>query len=358
MRVPTLAVRRVPRATLAVLAAGVVGGCVTTYEPVALPSKATLPEVAPVTIPFPEIGDRRGALWNELYKGVLQRLQEAAEAGDVALIDALLDSYDKPDVPAAIADQLRGYRSVARGLEFQQHLVATARLQLVAGAPSAPVDAEPPLGEALQLELRVPAGDVPIVLGGRDDPDPVGFAVAVTVEDDFVDGSSHSSHSEEFLRLPRAIELGGGAALTLPIEIDAVAGEAVRRRVLVRIDLMPGYVLVRGQRSPVERVAVGAGSWTQWPRGHEVIAKTPLAALRTALAKFHEGNFASAYVAALLVRPEQRDAAMALLIDAVRFGRADQAQVAMAALRQVSGVDLPVGDRDAWLSWWQGRAQR
>lgn len=355
MRAPTVAGRRVPRATLAALVALGGAGCVTTYEPIALPTRGSMPDAVPVTIPFPEIGDRRGALWNELYKGVLQRLQEAAEAGDPALIDALLASYDKPDVPESIADQLRGYRLVARGIAFQQHLLAAARLLAVAGTPPAPIDAAPPLGEALRLELRVPPGDEPVVLGGRYDRDPVGFAVAVTLEDEFVDGSSHSSHSEEFLRLPHAVELAGDRALTLPIEIGAAAGEAVRRKVLVRVDLMPGYVVIRGLRAPVKRTVVGAGSWTQWPRGHDVIAKTPLAALRQALAKFHEGNFASAYVAALLVRPEQRDEAIALLIDQVRFGRADQAQVAMAALRQVSGVDLPVGDRDAWLAWWQGR---
>jgi hypothetical protein len=54
-------------------------------------------------------------------------------------------------------------------------------------------------------------------------------------------------------------------------------------------------------------------------------------------------------------------AAMRLLIEQVRFGRPDQAQVAMAALREMSGqssssVSAPaLGDREAWLVWWAQR---
>ena len=47
-----------------------------------------------------------------------------------------------------------------------------------------------------------------------------------------------------------------------------------------------------------------------------------------------------------------------MLIDQVRYGRADQAQVAMAALKRVSGLSLAVGDRDAWLAWWQTKGAR
>ena len=54
---------------------------------------------------------------------------------------------------------------------------------------------------------------------------------------------------------------------------------------------------------------------------------------------------------------QQREAC-ALLVDQVRFGRADQAQVAMAALQNVNGLSIAVGDRDAWLDWWQARARK
>jgi hypothetical protein len=50
-----------------------------------------------------------------------------------------------------------------------------------------------------------------------------------------------------------------------------------------------------------------------------------------------------------------RETAIALLLDQVRFGRADQARVAMAALRRLTGESLLVGDREAWLAWSQTR---
>ena len=46
---------------------------------------------------------------------------------------------------------------------------------------------------------------------------------------------------------------------------------------------------------------------------------------------------------------------MALLIEQIRFGRQDQALVAMAALQVIAGETLPIGDRQAWLAWWQAR---
>jgi hypothetical protein len=42
----------------------------------------------------------------------------------------------------------------------------------------------------------------------------------------------------------------------------------------------------------------------------------------------------------------------------VRFGRVDQAQVAMAALRAITDAGVAIGDRDGWLAWWQERTGR
>ena len=99
----------------------------------------------------------------------------------------------------------------------------------------------------------------------------------------------------------------------------------------------------------------GAITCTQWPEGYEILAEQPLAGLTAALRDFNPKNFASAYLSALLVPPGQRRQATEMLIDQVRFGRADQAQVAMAALRKVAGVQIAIGDRDGWLEWWQSR---
>ena len=96
----------------------------------------------------------------------------------------------------------------------------------------------------------------------------------------------------------------------------------------------------------------------QLPEGQEVTQKQPLAALKVALADFQPKNFGSAYLAALLLSPADRLAAAELLVDQIRYGRADQAQVAMAALKRVSGLSLAVGDRDMWLDWWQSEVSR
>lgn len=339
--------RRSLRAWLAAVAA-LGTGCVTTYEPLSRSNRTALAEATPITIPFPVANDPQAAAWVQLYGAVFTQLQEAAEAGDVALLDALLASYDKPQVPELIKAQLQGFRQVARGIRFQRQFVANATLRVID-------DALPPLGAPLQLELRVPADGAAVVLGGRDDVDPMSFLVAVTFEDEFVDGSVRSPQSEHRLWLDGAIELAGDRVLTLPIAIDADVGSAVRRRVSVWVDMMAGHVGIDGQRVPVRRQAIASGSWTQWPRGYDIVANAPLAALRAGLAKFHEQNFASVYIAALCMPPEQRDEAMGLLIEQVRFGRDDQATVAMVALQKLSGAEPPVGDRDAWLAWWRDR---
>ena len=195
----------------------------------------------------------------------------------------------------------------------------------------------------------------PVLLGARSDRDPVGFAVAVTIRDEYVDGSTREFQTKDFLRLGETYELAGERALRLPVRVEAAVGEAVRRSVVVRVDLMPGYVTLEGIRAPIQRVTAGAITCTQWPAGYEILAAQPLAGLRAALQDFNPKNFASAYLSALLVPSRDRLEATALLIDQVRFGRADQAQVAMAALHKTAGVEVAIGDRDGWLEWWQSR---
>jgi hypothetical protein len=349
------------RARLAVAAAASIAvACVTTYEPAEPGDGEALPFAAPVSIPLTELGGAGSSrVQLEFFGGILRRLQDAAADGDAALIDSLVESYDLPNVPESFRQHLVGYRAIARGIRFQQHVQQRGLLRLVgdaaepAPAPEAARRA-PPLGEPLRLELELPPMTDAVRLGALGDDDPVGFSVGVTVEDEFVDGSSRESQSKEFLWLPRAIELRD-ESLSLPVEVGAAAGDAVRRSVVVRVDLMPGYVTIDELRAPIQRVTAGAITCTQWPVGYEVLAEQPLAALRAALADFNPKNYAGAYLSALLVPAQERREATALLIDQVRFGRADQAQVAMAALHRTAGVNISVGDRDGWLSWWQSR---
>lgn len=351
--------RQQRRAALAVLAlASLAASCVTTYETIDPENDVeSLPFAVPVAIPMPELGGGGNSrVLVEFYSGILRRLQDAADEGDVALLDGLVDSYDRPNVPKAFQEHLQGYRAIARGIGFQHHISQQGRLRLLGEvAPGAEEPKTPVLGQPLRLELEVPPMATPIQLGALGERDPIGFSVAVTIDDEYVDGSSRRSQTKDFLWLPKAFDLSGTNTLRLPIEVGADVGDAVRRSVLVRVDLMPGYVTFDEVRAPVQRVTAGAVSYTQWPEGHEILAEQPLAGLRAALKDFTPKNFASAYLSALLVPSKDRRQACALLIDQVRFGRADQARVAMAALHEIAGVNIAVGDRDGWLGWWQSR---
>lgn len=336
-------------------------GCVTTYQPFDEAEEAAqLAAInVPLAIPFPDIGANDDPLLRQFYDGIVRRLQGAADDGDWRLIDALVDSYDRPELPPAIGEQVRGYRGVARGIVLAQHMQAQASLRVVGPQVVAPQNGKPvepptpPLGESLRLELRIPAANDPVLLGGGDDRDAIAFTVAVTIEDDYGNGSSRSTHVDDIVRLPMAFALRGDNVLTLPIDVDAMPGDAVRRTVYVRVDLMPGHVVIGDMRSPVRRVTVAAGSWTQLPVGYEVLAREPLRALQKALRPFSRDNFAAAYLAAIAAPPAQRDQVVDLLIDQIRHGDSSQAQVAMAALREVTGAMVPIGDRDTWLAWYQ-----
>jgi len=349
------------------------GGCVTTYTPVDLSDpESELIAQAPVAIPIGDFGEgKKNRLLLEFYSGILRRLHEAAEDGDVALLDSLVAAYDKSSTPEGVKQHLKSFRAMGRGILFRQHVQKTATFELrasareVAAAKNDPAvkitppedRVEPPLGQQLQLDLRIPAMAQPVLLGGHDHSDPFTFAVSVTVEDEYSDGRTRSSKTDGVVLLPQSFTLADGNELTLPVNIDQATDEAVRRRVFVRVD-MRGHVEIDEIRAPVKSATIGAGSFLQLPEGHEIIAKQPMAALKLALGDFQKKNFASAYLAAVLMPQADRLAAARLLMDQVRYGRADQALIAMASLKRLSGLSLAVGDRDAWLAWWQTKGSR
>lgn len=343
-------------------------GCVTTYEDAPLPGGPAkpLPYAVPVAIPIGagSGGDRRQLA--AYARSVLQGLEDAARDRSgrdptgafgerAARLEELLARYDGKSLPSELAGPVGGYRLVARGLRFLQHVVGRAELSVSSGDGGATAAGAPALGAPLAFELRLPAPSAPVVLGGREDADPLAFVVVVAVEDAFVDGSTRSSRTQEFAWLPAALELGGDTMLRLPVAVELPGGSAVRREVHVHVDLMPGYVRQEGDRLPIERATIAARTVTQFPAGYDAVAAAPLAELQAALRTFAPRDFPRAWLAALATRGADREQAIELLVQQVRFGRADQAQVAMAALRVVTGVLVPVGDRDGWLAWWQQR---
>ena len=363
----SVASRRLARAWLAPLSLAFAAGCVTTTGATdEVDPNSELLDSAPLVIPLGEFGEgNENRLLLEFYSGILRRLHDAANDGDVGLLDSLIDAYDKPGTPEPVRQHLEGFRAMGRGILFRQHVASRARFALrpaaadVAAGAQVPAEdrVTPALGEELQLELRIPAMVEPVLLGGHGDSDPFTFSVSVTVEDEYYDGRTRSSHTDGMVWLPQSFLLADGNELTLPVNIDAATDDAVRRHVSVRVD-MRGHVEMDEIRAPVNATTIGGGSFVQLPEGHEVIQKQPLAALKVALADFQPKNFGSAYLSALLLSPADRLAAAELLVDQIRYGRADQAQVAMAALKRVSGLSLAVGDRDMWLDWWQSEVSR
>lgn len=368
--------RRWARAIARCAVAAALAACVTTVEEVPLfdvkAPPAPPPDVpASLTIPFggPPGQPQQQAL-DDVYRNVLRQLQEAATERDpvtgrhdVERLDALLAQFDRGDMPAVMRERLAGYRGIARGLRFcEQHAARAARLELLPpepgpdGAPTPLEAGAPALGAPLRFELRLPAPAEPTRLCGADDDQPIAFLVQASVRDTYVEGSERGGDTTTVVRLPEAFEWAGGALLRVPVVVDVPVVEAVLREVSVRVSLLPGYVQVEGELAPVPQTLLATATVAQWPVGYGVVAKAPLAELRAALRAFEPRAFPRAWLAAAAVPPGQdREAAIALLLDQVRFGRADQARVATAALRRMTGESLLVGDREAWLAWSQTR---
>jgi hypothetical protein len=341
----------IARARCCVAAAALLAAaCVTTYEDAPLTEPAAADFAVPVTIPFGDVAaDERPLL--QLYEGVFERLKIAIHDRDLAEVETLLASFERDGLPAGVRGRLAGYRCVALGMRFQQHAAAQASLRLQ-GTPDGVV---PPLGAPLRFRLDLPPAPEPATLGGRDGDDPIGFHVAVSIADLFLDGSSRTHSAQDFVSLPADFVLADGAPLELPIGLDLPEGDPVRREVHVRVDLMPGYVQTRGARVPVHRTTLAAAAVTQWPAGHEAVQRAPLATLREAMRLGDAAHFRHVFLAATFTEGEDRETAIDLLIGQVRLGRLDQALVAMVALRAVTGAEVPIGDREAWLAWSQSR---
>lgn len=365
------------RRPAAIAAVALLGGCVTTYEdaPLFAPLKSQPLAANSVTIPFPELPGGEDAVALAVWNGLLSRMQDATVRGDRTELLTLLGTAERPENPEWFRQRLAGFRLVAQGLAFREHALAHTTVRLTVaeadadvGATEAPAaDSAPdtlPLGAPLRCEIVLPATDTPFHIGASGDPDRIGFAVAVAIDDAFVDGSTRHTSTREFVWLPHAVELAGRNQLRLPIALDFAAGDAVRRTLTVRVDLLPGYVGVDGQLAPVqarqsgkpeESNSIAVVTANCYPIGYELVRKAPLEHLRAALRRGDRGSFATIWLAANATQGAEREPALAALIEQVRLGRPDLAFVATAALHSLAEGAAPIGDREAWLAWWQAR---
>jgi hypothetical protein len=105
----------------------------------------------------------------------------------------------------------------------------------------------------------------------------------------------------------------------------------------------------------VRRIPVAEHATTVYPRGIGPIREQPLRTLRNAVELGDPDHFPHQYLAARFMPSADREAALGLLMPVIRLGNDEQARVAMACARSLSGVDLPVVERAAWLEWWRSR---
>jgi len=347
----------------------------------------------PIVIDLPAAVAPGDQALRDFYESLLARLQTAQLENDPDTMEALVDSWLRDDAPEWARARLLGFRALARGIRFERHALRTASIAVrpadgaagdapaavvaappavvaapaavvaapagtdaSAGAAAAPPDPEA-IGTPLLFELTVPpltAGD--LTLHAYDQDDPIAFHVEVSVRDQFVDGSVRDHGDGDVVRLRRAVALREGP-LRVPVRIDLGPSGAVRRRIDLRIDLLPGYAFAGDERVPLHRTTLAATVATQWPAGHRELRKAPLPSLRAALQQPGPAQYLRVWLAAEFAPAADRAAVEAALIDWVRLGSNDQATVAMAALHALGAAQIPVGDRDGWLAWWQSGRQ-
>lgn len=295
----------------------------------------------------------------QFYESLLAQMLEAHQDRDLPRLRTLLEGVAPLAQPDWVAPRIAGFDALSCGLQFELATEQKGRLSEV--EPVAAADGIAPLprtsiGSELVYEFELPAPPGgPWRLGAVGEPDPVAFQVALVVREHFLDGTEKKLEDADVIRLDRAIELAD-EPLRLPVRIDLGASECVRREVELSVQLLPGYVRRGDLRAPVRTTLVASGRALQWPPGHEVIRTAPLRTLQNAQRLGDRAHFKHVRLAAEFAPPTERPEVERALMEWVRLGRPDQALVAMAALRAITERGAPVvGDRDAWLSWWESR---
>jgi hypothetical protein len=311
----------------------------------------TMPSAMPVVVPF---GPNQGSLTSDeqvmadLYRGLLRRMGAAYADGDLHELQKLIAGYRRDETPEWARASMDSFAGLAEGLAFEQHCKEHGSIALA--------DPNVALGEGLLLRVRIeaPSGSG-WQLGGGASEHPVSFGVWYSVVDEFVEGSTSNRDRNETMRLSQPVALRPGQPFDLPIELDLDVGAAVRRTIRIRLALLPGYVTAGELRAPVRRTEFGKLDLVQYPRGYEPIRDNPRDTLKGAMKCGDEAHFRHVWLAAHFAKEADREVVLEDLMQWVRLGTAGQQRVAMASLRAVLGSGPAIGDREAWLAWWQGR---
>jgi len=323
-------------------------GCVTTIVDDESPDDGAVVNASPVVIPFGNVKRTEG--WRpvaQYYKNVIRQMQEALAERQLEWLLALLASHDRDPAPEWARDAFASFRDAAEGLAFEDYAARNTGLVILSG----PAAIGTPIELAVRLDTAHRRG---VVLPGGETG--VSFLVRSTISDTDVLGSTTTRRAELILRVPEAVDFDAGDHLLLPFGIAPAGQGVVMRRIEFVAELLPGVIDVGDRHAPVQRSNLVERVEMMYPDGVAPIRQQPLRTLRNALRNGEAAHFPHVFLAAHFMPVGDQPAAIKLLVSTLRLGRADQARVAMAALREITGVEINTQDREGWLRWWQERS--
>ncbi len=306
----------------------------------------------PVIIPLggadPEAGPKRNL--SAYYHSVFDQLKAAYRARDLQTLRHLLAQHQRDDLPDHISKRLGQFEVLAGGVWFERSLAKNTRILLV--EPARPLS-KPQMFRFMVTPERGAPADRPVVeLGGRRES-ACRFLVTVWVKEHGVFGERRERRTSKVLPVERLHRLSLGAPLALDFAVPASTGDVAIREVQLMVELLTCQVRVGDHLTPVRRTKCCTLVSLAYPPNHGHIQRAPLKTLREALRRGSPKYFRHVLLAAHLMPDKQKDQAMIALMRKLRVGTGDQARVAMVSLRVLSGENLPITDRQAWLLWWE-----
>ncbi|MDP6930393.1 MAG: hypothetical protein QF412_11890 [Planctomycetota bacterium] len=284
---------------------------------------------------------------DDYYRSIVAQMRDAAAQRDLPRLRSLLDVHNRSAAPAWAKSQMARFDDLAMGMVFEMGAPAASSISLAGDAApiGAPIEfvyrLKGPLGEAVRLE-------------GEDGETATSFLVSFAIEDLNVFGGRTKRSFSSIVNLPRSIDLDQ-KQMELPFSIALAPVDAVIRAIAVKVELLPGRIMVDGQSVPHRRVQLIEHEEISYPKGVELVKERPLDHLRTVV-KLKDPKFFAHQLLAIHFMPEaSKVEAMELLMQQVRLGNPEQVRVAMACLSVLVDSKLSIKDRNGWLRWWRAR---
>jgi hypothetical protein len=289
------------------------------------------------------------------YSSVLEQMSAAVRERDAAGLEMLLLRHDDARAPDWAAERFERFREALGGVRFLGDVAARASVALVDEDGSAPVvdgvlelDR---LGVAQEVEIVVPAPSAGEVRLAKNT---TAFRLTVVAIDHDLFGGRAERTAQEIVRLGRSITLGldGEGELRIRHPLPELDVRGVWREQRIDVDLVPGTARVDGRKVPLQQTRCGSVVEHLFPPGTDAIRARPLATLREAVRRDDESVYRHALLATRFLGEDERDEAIADLVRWLRVARGTSVRVATTCLRELTGLDYPLDERDPWLAWW------